>query len=77
MNVLYEIIGYIGTALVLLSMLMTSVRKLRIINLCGCIFSVAYALLTNTMPVLLLNLSLAIIHVVQLYRLRNQKEETK
>lgn len=77
MNILYEIIGYIGTALILLSMMMTSVKKLRIFNLCGCIFSVAYALLTHAMPVLLLNFSLAMIQVVQLYRLRNQKEETK
>ena len=37
-----EIIGYLGSALVLVSMLMTSVIKLRIINLTG---SVIFAFL--------------------------------
>ncbi len=70
MNVYLELFGYMGTALVLLSMMMTSVVKLRIFNLAGSVISVIYAFLTGTWPVVLLNFCLAIINVVQLVRLR-------
>lgn len=76
MEVIYEIIGYTGTAFVLLSMMMTSVKKLRIFNLCGAVLSAFYALMTNAMPVAALNLCLTVINLVQLYRLRNKKEES-
>ncbi len=78
MDILWEVIGYTGTAFVLLSMMMTSVTKLRWFNLAGSIFSLMYALWSGTMPVFLLNISLALINAVQLYRLnRQEKEEQK
>jgi hypothetical protein len=75
MNVYYEIIGYAGTALVLVSFMMTSVTKLRWFNLAGAVLSTIYALLTNAMPVLILNASLILINGIQLYRLARQKKE--
>ena len=75
MNVYYEIIGYAGTALVLVSFMMTSVTKLRWFNLAGAVLSTIYALLTNAMPVLILNASLILINGIQLYRLSRQKKE--
>ena len=51
MNIWLEIFGYIGTALVIVSMMMTSVIKLRIINMCGGAISLIYALLCNAWPV--------------------------
>ena len=65
-----EIFGYCGTALVLLSMMMTSVVKLRILNSAGSLISMTYAYLCNTWPVVLLNLGLLLINVYQLIRLR-------
>lgn len=75
MNIYLEILGYLGTALILLSMMMTSVTRLRWLNLCGSVITVIYAFATNTWPVFVLNLSLAGINAVQLFRLRHKKEE--
>lgn len=75
MNVIFEIVGYAGTALILLSMMMTSVTKLRWLNLLGSLLSVIYALWSNTMPVFMLNISLVVINAIQLYRLAHPKKE--
>lgn len=69
MNIYLEIFGYIGTALVLVSMLMTSVVKLRIFNGTGALISMIYAFLCQTWPVFVLNLCLLVIQIVQLIRL--------
>ena len=62
-KVLFEIIGYAGTILVVLSMMMTSVIKLRIINICGSILSMTYAIISNTWPIVLMNGALIIINI--------------
>ena len=67
-NIVLEIVGYIGTALVIVSMMMTSVTKLRIINVCGSAISTVYAVLVGTYPVVLLNVCLMAINVFQLIR---------
>ncbi len=72
-DVFMEVVGYIGTALVILSMLMTSVVKLRILNICGSLLSVLYALEGQAFPVVLLNASLITINVIQLVRMRRKK----
>ena len=69
MNVYLEIFGYVGMALVLISMMMTSVKWLRIVNMSGATVCFVYGILTNTWPTALLNLGLLIIQIVQLYRL--------
>ena len=69
MNIYLEIFGYIGTALVLLSMMMTSVVKLRLFNTVGSCISMIYAFLSGAWPVVFLNLGLIIINVWQLIRL--------
>lgn len=70
MSIFWEIFGYTGTALILISMMMTSVVKLRIINMSGSLISMIYAIITNTWPVVILNLGLIIINAVQLVRIR-------
>ena len=76
MHIFYEIIGYTGTALVLLSMMMTSVAWLRIFNISGSVFSMIYGALCGTWPMFLLNLCMIIINLVQLIRLKKKKEES-
>ncbi len=61
-----EIFGYIGTALVLLSMMMTKLSLLRIFNVCGSVISAIYAYLSGAMPVVALNLGLILINGLQL-----------
>lgn len=68
MNVYLELFGYLGTALVLLSMMMTSLTKLRAFNIAGSVITTVYALLMGTFPVAFLNVGLIIINTVQLIR---------
>ena len=61
-----EIFGYIGTFLVILSMTMTSVNKLRIFNICGAVISAIYSAVYQAWPVVLLNVSLTVINLFYL-----------
>ncbi|MBR5408061.1 MAG: YgjV family protein [Lachnospiraceae bacterium] len=66
-----EMIGYIGSALVLVSMLMTSVVRLRIINLTGSIIFAGYAIAIRSYPTAIMNICLAginIFHLVRIFR---------
>ena len=69
-----EIIGYLGSALVLVSMLMTSVIKLRIINLTGSVIFAAYALMIRSYPTAVMNICLAGINIYHLWRLMKEKK---
>lgn len=75
MNVYLEIFGYVGMILVLVSMMMTSLKWLRILNMSGAIICAAYGILTNTWPTALLNIGLLLIQMVQLYRLHRQEKQ--
>ena len=77
MNIFWEVIGYLGTGLILLSMVMTSVTWLRRVNILGSVFSVMYGVFCHTWPVVLLNVSLIVINVVQLLRLRFKKSKRR
>lgn len=68
MNIYLEIFGYIGTCLVIISMLMTSLIKLRLFNFSGSIISLIYALIIKSYPVALLNLCLAGINLFYLLK---------
>lgn len=73
MDILLEAVGYLGMALVLLSMMTNNVEKLRLLNLSGSVISMIYGILTRTWPTALLNLGLAIIHIVKLFNMKKQK----
>ncbi len=75
MNVHLEIFGYVGMALVLISMMMTSVKWLRTVNMSGAIICAIYGIFTNTWPTALLNIGLLIIQMVQLYRLYRKENK--
>lgn len=74
MDVFLEIFGYIGSALILLSMMMTSVEKLRWFNISGSVISMIYGALTGAWPVVFLNVGTITINVVQIIRLRRKKQ---
>ena len=72
-NIFWEVIGYIGTILVILSMMMTSVTKLRIINVCGAVFSTVYAVVCDAWAIVVMNICLMainIFHLIREYRLK-------
>lgn len=70
-KVLIEAFGYLGSALVVVSMLMTSVRRLRIINMIGSIIFAIYALIIRSYPTALMNFFLVGINIYHLIKLRN------
>lgn len=72
MNIGLEIFGYLGMVLILLSMMMNSVEKLRWLNLSGSVISMVYGVLTHTWPTAMLNFGLVVIHIVKLVRMRKK-----
>ena len=70
-----EAIGYAGSALVLISMLMTSVVKLRFINSIGSLIFTGYALAIQSYPTAAMNFSLALINIYNLAKLFKNKKE--
>ena len=68
MDLAIELFGYLGTVLVIVSMLMTSVTKLRIINMCGGSVSLIYSLIVGAMPIAVMNAVLIVINLVQVIR---------
>ena len=73
MNIFFEIFGYIGSGLILLSMMMTSVEKLRWFNISGSVISMIYGAVMGTWPVVFLNVGTISINVVQIIRLHRKK----
>ncbi len=68
-QMIIEGIGYFGSFLVVVSMLMTSVKKLRIINTTGSVIFMGYALLIQSYPTAFMNLCLVLINLYQLVQL--------
>lgn len=73
LNIFLEIFGYIGSGLILLSMMMTSVEKLRWFNISGSVISMIYGAVMGTWPVVFLNVGTISINVVQIIRLHRKK----
>ena len=74
-ELILELIGYLGSALVIVSMLMTSVVKLRVINTIGSVIFCAYALAIHSYPTAAMQVCLIIINIINLYKLNNTKKE--
>lgn len=72
---LIELFGYLGSVLVVVSMLMSSVVKLRVINTIGSVISGTYALVIGSVPLALMNISLVIINLYNLFKLLKTDQE--
>ena len=68
-NIAFELLGYLGTTVLLLSFVMTKIKWMRTVNIIGCVISVIYAICVNNNPTLVLNVAIFIINSVQLIRL--------
>ena len=73
--IMIEMIGYLGSALVVASMLMSSVVKLRVINTIGSGIFAAYALIIHSYPTALMNVCLVGINIYNLVKL-NRKDQS-
>ena len=70
-----EGIGYAGSALVLVSFLMTSVFRLRVVNTVGSVIFMIYALLIRSYPTAWMNLCLVLINLHFLWKMMRHKNE--
>ena len=75
MSFYIELIGYIGSFLVVVSMLMTSITKLRVVNMTGSVISIIYALIIGSFPVALMNICLLLINAYNIIKLKRQKTQ--
>ena len=70
-----EAIGYVGSALVLVSFLMTSVFKLRVVNTIGSLIFMSYALIIHSYPTAIMNFCLVLINLHFLWKMRSEGKE--
>ena len=68
-----DILGWIGTALILYSFTLNDIKKLRIVNMIGSIAWILYGIKTGIMPTIFVNVCVLIIHSIWLIRNRNNK----
>lgn len=71
-----EIIGWIGSAIVVWSMMQQRILRLRVINLIGCLVQVFYNGVLGVWPVMTLNVVLALVQVYNLTRLLRSRHDT-
>ncbi len=63
-----EAVGYLGSALVVVSLLMTRILRLRVIGLLGSVTFLVYGTLINSVPIIITNLVIVIINATFLWR---------
>ena len=70
-----EAIGWIGSAIVVWSMMQQRILRLRLYNLIGCLIQVLYNGVLGVWPVVALNVVLGIVQVVNLTRLLRGRDD--
>ncbi len=70
-----ELIGYIASVILVISMMMSSLVKLRIVNMTGAFLFSVYGFLISAYPVGILNGLIVFVNLYQLYKLFNRNEE--
>lgn len=70
-----EWFGYSASFVVLISLTMSSIIKLRIINLIGCLLFSGFAYFIESWPTLIMNLGIALINLYFIYRIYATKEQ--
>lgn len=73
-QLLYEVIGYAASALVAVSLMMSSILRLRLINLVGSATFAVYGLLIQAYPVAAMNGFIVLINLFYLYRMLRTRE---
>ena len=70
-----EAVGYLGSLLVLISFLMTSVMKLRIVNTVGSVIFTIYALIIRSYPTAIMNVFIILINIRFLLKMKDHDKE--
>ncbi len=74
LSFIYELIGYAGSILVAISLMMKSLVRLRAINMVGAIVFIIYGLLIGAIPVVFLNGLILCVNVYNLWQMWQQKD---
>ena len=74
-SALYQIIGYAGSALIVWSLTMKSLLRLRLIGLAGAVVFLTYGLLIEAYPVAATNVVIILVHSIFLRDLLSKKTE--
>ncbi len=69
-----EMIGYVASAVILVSLLMSSVKKLRLINLAGSMIFAVYGFMILSYPTAVMNLGIVAIDLYYLIKLQKTKD---
>jgi hypothetical protein len=69
-----ELVGYLASLLVLISLLMSSVMKLRVINSIGAAIFTVYAILIKSYPTAVMNFALIIVNLYFLVKVMRTKK---
>ncbi len=72
----WDIVGYLSTVLILISFLMTSVVKLRIVSAIGSGIFVVFAIATKSYPTAIMNFGVVVINIYFLVKLLRAKKLT-
>ncbi len=73
-HVIYEIIGYVASLLVAVSLMMSAIIKLRIVNMIGAFTFSVYGVLIGSVPVAAMNAFIVLINIYYLIKLYRDKE---
>lgn len=71
---MYEVIGYVASALVAVSLMMSSILRLRLINLVGSAVFALYGVLIHAYPVAAMNGFIVLINIYYLYQMLRTRE---
>lgn len=74
LSFVYELIGYAGSLLVAVSLMMKSLVRLRVINMIGAVFFILYGLLIGAVPVAFLNGLILCVNIYNLWQMWQQKD---
>ena len=74
---IYEWIGYAASFLVLVSLIMRSIKKLRLINLMGSLLFVIYGYLIGAYPVTVMNLGIVLVNIYYLKQIFTKEDYFK
>jgi hypothetical protein len=73
-HLMYELIGYVASALVAISLMMSSVLRLRVLNLFGSAAFTVYGVLIGAYPVAVVNLIIVFINLYYLRQMLRPRE---
>ena len=77
MQLYLELLGYLASMLVVISLMMSSLLKLRLISLVGAVAFLVYSLLIGAYPIVVANAVIIVVNLYFLYRIFTSKEYFK